>query len=386
MDFTKIRVLLLDTSGRQVPTILRELHELGCHVTTLNSSRLDIGYASRYPDVKLLYPGSSHDLSILKEALDKEIPTGKYDVVMPLLEEATELCWTNYDHYGKHVKVAAADYEGFLKAYDKQLTMKLCQENGIPCPRTKMDDESMDEFLSKVQFPLALKPRNGSGSRGFYKVENRERLDELVQSGKVKVNEYVIQEFVSDAEIHRVSYTFIDNFGDVKASMMAKSSRPYPLGVGTNSFFESTNRPDLCEKAERLLKLMGWHGYASVCFIESENDRKPKVMEINGRISASITISWLCGINVVKMMLERAYGEKVTEYSRDIFSDIRIKHSQAHNMWFLKSPRRFSVKPSFFNRSNTYDVVFSWADPLPYFTYTLQCFAKYKTEMKKRER
>lgn len=386
MDFTKIRVLVLDTAGRQVPTILKELHDLGCHITTLNSSRLDIGYSSRYPDKKLLYPKVNSDKECLKAALDKEIPSGNYDVVMPMLEGATELLWKNIDKYGKYVKIAAADYEGFVNANDKQLTMKLCQENGISCPRTKMDNETMEEFLAEVSFPLALKPRVGSGSRGFHKVDNKERLFELINSGAVKVEEYVIQQFISDAEVHRVSYTFIDNENNVKASMIAKSSRPYPLGVGTNSLFESTYDPKICDQAERLLKLMNWHGYASVCFIESDHDHIPMVMEINGRISASIKISMLCGINVVRMMIERAYGEPVTEYSRNVPENIRIRHSQANDMWFLKSPTRFSARPSFFNRRNTYDVVFSWKDPLPYLTYSMQCLGKYKTEMKKRER
>lgn len=386
MDFSKVRVLVLDTSERQALTIIRELKEIGCHVTTLNETKLNGGYASRLPDKKLLYPGVGHDTKALKAALDKELPTGNYDVVFPMNEESTELCWTNYEEYGKYVKVAAADYECFLKAYDKQLTLRLCQENGISCPRTKMDYETMDEFLKEARFPLALKPRIGSGSRGFHKADNKQQLDLLISSGKVKVDEYVIQEFVPKGEVHRVSYTFIDNEGNVKASMFAKSSRPYPLIVGTNSLFESTYQPELCAQAEKLLKLMDWHGYASVCFIEGEDDGIPKVMEINGRISASIKISYLCGINVARMMIERAFGEPVTEYPRKIKEGIRIRHAQANDMWFLKSPDRFKVKPSFFNRKNTHDVVFTLDDPLPYFTYTIECIKKYKSEMQKRTR
>lgn len=386
MDFSKIRVLVLDCSGRQIPTILAELHELGCRITTLNDSKLDNGYTSRYPERKLIYKGSGHDLAALKAALDREIPSGNYDAVFPMLESSTELLWQNYDRYNQYVKILAADYEGFQNANDKQLTMELCMANGIPCPRTKKDSETMEEFLREITFPLALKPRVGSGSRGFHKANTKEELQALISSGKVIVEEYVIQEFISDAETHRVSYTFIDNDDNVCASMIAKSTRPYPLGVGTNSFFESTNDPELCAQAEKLLKLMNWHGYASVCFIESAKDRLPKVMEINGRISASIKISYVCGINVARLNLERVLGMPVTRYSKDVPIDRRIRHSQAESMWFLKSKDRFKCKPGHFNRRNTWDVVFSWKDPLPYFGYSIQCLLKYKSEMKKRER
>ena len=386
MDFKGVRVLVLDGYGRQVAIILKELHKLGCITTTLNCSKLDVGYTSRYPKKKILEPSVRYDLNELKRVLDREIPTGNYDVVFPMNEGATDVLWANKELYQKYVKYACAGEEGFVNAYDKQLTMTLCQKNGINCPITKMDDETLEEFLSKVSFPLALKPRKGSGSRGFHKVDTKEQLFSLIESGEVKVEEYVIQEFIKEGETHRVSYTFIDNEGNVKTSLMAKSTRPYPLVVGTNSLFQSCQMPEITAQAEKLLKLMNWKGYASVCFIESDEDHIPKVMEINGRISASIKMSVLCGAHVVRQLMEMAYDMPVTEYSRDYREDMRLRHFQADMMWFIKSPTRFKCKPCWFSPIRTSDVVFSWSDPIPWFAYTISCFARYKGEMEKRKR
>lgn len=386
MDFKGVRVLVLDGYGRQVAIILKELHKLGCITTTLNCSKLDVGYTSRYPKKKILEPSVRYDLNELKRVLDREIPTGNYDVVFPMNEGATDVLWANKELYQKYVKYACAGEEGFVNAYDKQLTMTLCQKNGINCPITKMDDETLEEFLSKVSFPLALKPRKGSGSRGFHKVDTKEQLFSLIESGEVKVEEYVIQEFIKEGETHRVSYTFIDNEGNVKTSLMAKSTRPYPLVVGTNSLFQSCQMPEITAQAEKLLKLMNWKGYASVCFIESDEDHVPKVMEINGRISASIKMSVLCGAHVVRQLMEMAYDMPVTEYSRDYREDMRLRHFQADMMWFVKSPTRFKCKPCWFSPIRTSDVVFSWSDPIPWFAYTISCFARYKGEMEKRKR
>lgn len=386
MDFKGVRVLVLDGYGRQVAIILKELHKLGCITTTLNCSKLDVGYTSRYPKKKILEPSVRYDLNELKRVLDREIPSGNYDVVFPMNEGATDVLWANKELYQKYVKYACAGEEGFVNAYDKQLTMTLCQKNGINCPVTKMDDETLEEFLSKVSFPLALKPRKGSGSRGFHKVDTKEQLFSLIESGEVKVEEYVIQEFIKEGETHRVSYTFIDNEGNVKTSLMAKSTRPYPLVVGTNSLFQSCQMPEITAQAEKLLKLMNWKGYASVCFIESDEDHIPKVMEINGRISASIKMSVLCGAHVVRQLMEMAYDMPVTEYSRDYREDMRLRHFQADMMWFVKSPTRFKCKPCWFSPIRTSDVVFSWSDPIPWFAYTISCFARYKGEMEKRKR
>lgn len=386
MNFKGLRVLVLDGYCRQVAVILRELHKLGCHITTLNQSKLDIGNVSRYPKVKIVEPQIKGNVAELKKVLDRELPSGKYDVVFPMTEPTTELLLENEEEYKKYVKYACADKEGFYKAYDKQLTMTICMENGINCPLTKTDNETLDEYLSKVSFPLALKPRKGSGSRGFYRANSKEHLMELIDSGKVVVEEYVIQEFIDEAEVHRVSYTFIDHEGNVKSSMISKSTRPYPLVIGTNSRFESVEMPEIAAQAEKLLKLMGWRGYASVCFIESEKNGIPKVMEINGRISASLKTGIEAGLPLVKQILEFAMGEEVTMMPEKLEYGIRVVHSQSSVLWFLKSKDRFRKEPTSNGNRKKRDVVFTWGDPMPYFGYSIQCLQKYKSEMKKRER
>lgn len=385
MDFNGIRVLLLDGFCRQNECLLKEFHDLGCIVTTLNDSKLDVGYASRYPKQKILDTRFKNDLNYYEKIIVEAAKSGKYDVIFPVIEESTEIIARNIDEITKYVKTTVPPLSAFEKARDKQLTMKLCMENGIFCPKTKMDDQTMDEYLSTVNFPLALKPREGRGSVGFRKVNNREELDNLIAEGKVIVEEYVIQEFIEEAEIHRVSYTMIDQNNEVKSSMIAKSTRPYPLGIGTNSLFESVDMPEIARQSELLLKLMGWRGYASVCFIESEKDHVPKVMEINGRISASFIISVASGLHIVRQLLEYAYGVDVTPQPTKLNYGVQIKHSQSSTLWFLKSPDRFR-KSDRKHKGMRKDVVFSILDPLPYLTYSLQCLGKYKKEMKKRER
>ena len=327
-----------------------------------------------------------NDLKHYENLIIEFAKSGDYDVIFPIIEESTEIVAKNVEELTKYVKVIAPPLEAFEKAHDKQLTMKICMENGINCPLTKMDDETLDEYLAKVKFPLALKPRQGRGSVGFKKVNNKEELEKLINDGIIVVEEYVIQEFIDEAEVHRVSYTFIDDKGEAKSSMISKSTRPYPLGIGTNSLFESVEMPEIARQSELLLQLLGWRGYASVCFIENEHDKIPKVMEINGRISASFKVSVISGLNIVQQLLERAFGVEVTPAPRDIKYGMRVSHSQAGLMWFVKSKDRFRKEPSTTGKRGKKDVVFSWADPWPYITYTIQCVKKNKKEMAKRQR
>ena len=50
----KIRVLLIEGRARQVLPLAKSMNKLGAEVTTYNGSKLDPGYASRYPHRKLL--------------------------------------------------------------------------------------------------------------------------------------------------------------------------------------------------------------------------------------------------------------------------------------------------------------------------------------------
>ena len=386
MDFHGIRVLLLDGFCRQIAILLKEMHDLGCVVTTLCASKLDVGYVSRYPAKRIVDRRFHGDIAYYRDLIFQLAQSWKYDVIFPVIEESTEICAKERRALEKNVKVVAPPLEAFKKAHDKQLTMMLCMENGIPCPRTKRDDETLDAFLADVHYPLALKPRQGRGSVGFKKVDSRKELDDLLDSGEVRMNEYVIQEFVAQAETHRVSYTVIDQNDRVVSSMIAKSTRPYPLVVGTNSLFESVQMPEVAEQAERLLQLMGWQGYASVCFIESDMDRTPKVMEINGRISASFKISVLAGLPIVRQLLEMAYGEAVTPMPSVLKYGMRVAHTQSSFMWFVKSKDRFRKEERESPGVHTRDIVFSVKDPLPWISYSLQCLGKYRSEMGKRKR
>lgn len=387
MDYKGKRVLVLDGYGRQVAAILSELHDLGCVITTLNDRKLDVGYASRYPKFKIVERGIRHDMDLLRRVIERELKSGNYDVFLPMIEKSTDIL-TDMLEKGQvpdNVKIIVAPRSAFLQAYDKELTMKVCQEIGVPCPRTKMDSETMDEYLSKVMFPLACKPRKGTGATGFKKVNNREELEKYIADGVIKVEEYVIQEYIPQTDYRYGSRVMLDRNHQKVYCVTVQSCRSYPVDGGPGCYIRTTNRPDIDEYAVKLLQAMGWVGFAHVSFIMDPRDWTPKVIEINGRIPASLKICTIVGVQPVKTMLDLVYGEDLKPYDKPIPEGIALRHSQADIMWLLKSPTRFSCKPSWFNFKHNNDYVFSWRDPLPWFTYSIEHMTTYKEEMKKRE-
>ena len=386
MDFKGTRVLVLDGYGRQIATIVQQLHDLGCIITTLNTSKLDIGYTSHYPKKKLLHPETRHDMEALKKVLDKEITSGNYDVVFPMLEPSTDVCLQNEETYRRYVKIIAAPKEAFEKAYNKQQTMLACMDNNIPCPITKRDTESLEEYINKVGYPIAVKPRKGTGSIGFHCIRNKDEFDQLLNKGFV-VEDNIIQQYISQTETQYVGFYMLDKNQDMKLGLVCDKHRWYPIDGGASCYLRTVDRPDIVEDGYRLLKAIGWQGEAFIDFIADPNDNGiAKVMEINGRIPASIKMVWVAGASLMKQELQYAFDEPVDLFDKKVPEGIGLRYFQTDLLWFLKSPNRFKAKPSWFDFSNSKDYIWSVRDPVPFFSYTMSHLLSYKDDMARRGR
>ena len=386
MDYKGKRILVLDGFGRQIPTILKQLHDLGCVITTVSDSKLDIGAVSRYPNMKVIIKGCKETADVLRPFIEESLKNKEFDVIFPVLEKTTDLMLTLKEE-GKvgDVKLICAPREAFMKAYDKQATLKACMENGIPCPLTKMDDEPLDAYLSKVKFPLACKPRKGSGSAGFRIAQSKEHLEAMIADGTIKVEEYVLQEYIPHTDYHYGVYLMFGCDGNPVYSVVVQSCRQYPVDGGPGCFIRTVNNDQIKRDSERLLKVLGWEGFGHVGLIMDPRDGVAKVMEINGRIPAGIKICNCVGVPSMKILMDYAYGLPTPYMDVNAPEHIGMRHFQADFMWLLKSPDRFKAKPSWFNFRHSYDYVFSWSDPIPFFTYSLEHALTYREDMKKRQ-
>lgn len=379
------KVLLLDGYGRQVPSLLHQLHGLGCIVTTMCESKLDVGFTSRYPDRRVVVHGIRDNVKIYRKAILKELKNG-YDILFPILEKSTDICIDGrIQAKYPELKIIASTRESFLKAYDKQLTMKVCMENNIPCPLTKMDDETMDEYLEKVSFPICAKPRKGSGGAGFKRIHSREELDQYIADGTIVPEEYVIQELIPKGGYQYGGYVMMDDDHKPQATLVVESNRWFPIDGGPGCYIRTINHKGRIDSTNRLFEKMEWRSFGHVGFIMDPRDNTPKVMEINGRIPASIKICEWAGTEPVKNMLDLAYGRKLEKMEKPIPEHLALRYFHTDLLWFIKNPERWKAKPNWFYCLKQKDYIFSWSDPVPFFSYAIEHAMTYKEDMKKRK-
>ena len=210
-DLRGVRVLLLEGFARQNMALMPALKALGCHLTTYNSSRLDVGYASRWPDVKLIRHWDREDPDSSFTALMEVLREGRYDIVIPMTDFSATLLCAHIDEVRPLAWPAVNEPEAFWQAADKQRTMQACERAGVPCPRTLYDMRSADDVLAAgLPFPFIIKPRVGYGSIGFHVIRDEAQLREVFPKALERFGGMVVQEdirgkFHQIAEEHRLA-------------------------------------------------------------------------------------------------------------------------------------------------------------------------------------
>lgn len=384
MDYTKLRVLVTDGGGRQTLTILRGLKAIGCYIGVLCTSKLDVCYASNIPDAKIIDKRNATTSENFIPFLIETIQKGRFDVLLPVAEMSTNAITTQEILLKKYVKLACAPRQSYINAFDKQRTFDLASQNNIPSPKTRLKSQTVEAYLKTVSFPLIIKPRNGVGSIGFHKFEKEEDFWPYIQQHNIDLEEYVLQEYI-DYKKRLGTILFMDQKGKVCMAYADEVLRWYPIDAGSACLIRSIDYPELLKWSETLLKAMHWQGVAALSFMVDRKTNEPKLLEINGRIPASIRLSMQCGFNVAKLLVQMAYGEKVEAYPANTVFGQMTRHFHAEIPWLLKSPNRFNCDPSWFSWKNTKDVVFWDDDPKPWFAYTIQKLVAYRDIMRARQ-
>lgn len=381
-DYKDIKILLIEGRARQVLPMSKALRELGCEVTTYNGSRLDPGYASKYPHRKLLAYCDAHDPEESYKAIRAELEKYHYDIVIPMNDDVAIILSKHKAQLEKLTTIHVNDWELFTMASDKLKTMVACMKNNLPCPKTYLNQEDFAADKANVKYPIVCKPRTGCAAVGFYVAKDEQNLVDYYKKAESKYGPCLIQEYIPQDGLQYKAELYIDRNGEMKAACVFTKVRWYPIDGGSSTLNETIDRPDIVEDCRKLLEAIGWRGYADIDLIEDTRDGKAKIMEINPRITGSVKICFEAGVNFAKMIVDDYLQKEVKPQFEVKHKFLRYIHTDV--LWFLKSKSRFSCKPSWFSFKNTTDQIFSWADLWVFFAFTLQGFAKLSKDKKKR--
>lgn len=380
-------VLLIDGYARQVLPMAKAFKTLNCKVTICCFSRLDVGYNTRYCDKRILFCSQKTDLEGQSKEVYSLLKSYKYDVVVPMTDYSATYLANNKKIYSDFAYIAVNDNDTFEYAINKKKTMKVCYENKIPCPKTILDDKSINEIeLSSLEFPIVIKPQTACGSIGFNIINTKEQWSQYIAEYKGENGELFIQDFIPQGNNSQYGIeAFRTSNGEYASIVVNEKPRWFPIDGGSPTINISIHNEQMTDMAKKLLDTLDWDGYANIDFVMDARDDTPKLIEINGRISAAVKLNFILGVDIAKLILQNAFENKITIYD-DYCDNCSISCFLTEILWFIKSSNKWGNLREILSKRNNYDVIFSLDDSLPFFPFCVQSLMKYKKEMKKRKR
>jgi predicted ATP-grasp superfamily ATP-dependent carboligase len=368
-----MHVLVLDGDTRQCLPMIRALRALGHRVTVACESRLSMGALSWRPHRRILLPSAEYQPEAFLAELLGELQRVEYDLLVPLFDICADLVSRNKAALEAHVPVAIVDFPIFEQARDKARTMRICQDHGLPAPRTWFpEEEAAEEIAAKAAFPLLVKPRVAHGAAGISRVDGPAELAARLSEATERFGPCIVQELIPQTDLQYKAEFFRDDRGRLHAGVVFSKLRYFPISGGTSAINQTVQRPDILETGRRLLDAMEWVGYADLDLIQDPRDGLAKVMEVNPRVTGSVKIAFEAGVDFADLMTRFYSGRELRSYL-EYRAGVTMRYIPLDILWFLYSGDRFRAQPSWFRflgRDLCYQVL-SFSDPGPFLSLGL---------------
>ena len=201
-------------------------------------------------------------------------------------------------------KVLVSDIDVINICRDKKNTQRYLEENGFLVPRM-ISDEEIDK--KGVEYPVFIKPLDGSSSINAYKAESKEELDtfkEMIGEGR-----YIIQDFMEGTE-----YT-IDAFLDFDSNVITVVPR-IRLAVRSGEIAKGriVRDEDIVKDARRLLETLRPIGQITIQCMKTK--RGIEYIEINPRFGGGAPMSIQAGADSCENLYRILRGEEL-KYTGD---------------------------------------------------------------------
>lgn len=224
----------------------------------------------------------------------------KISVAIPGIE-ADVIAWNEHR--------ATIEQSGALVLLNNPELIKLCSDKWLfyerlmesNSPYTIPSSLELDEQLQK--FPLLLKPRKGSGSKGIKIIENKESLSEHLNGIGPNL---MVQPVIGTAEEEYTTSAFFDHHSRLCAYMTLKRKLS---GTGFTEIAETVEVDHIDTALLDLSKIFNPVGPTNFQFRVDKGQLK--LLEINPRISSATSIRMAFGYNESAMGVEFLLRNKI---------------------------------------------------------------------------
>lgn len=290
-----MNIAVFDAEAIKAIPIIRSLGRAGYNIITLSFERLSLGSSTKYS--KKNYYLKDYNCKLIGEILVEE----QIDIIFPLEEKTISFFICNKTKFLNKFIIIASMEENFYLLRDKAKTIHIAKKSKILIPETFIPSsyEQGIEYLESVgDFPIIMKPKISTGSRGLQIVYNKSRK-ELIKKYEV-INKYyglpLIQEYIPQGG-KAIGAEFLFYKGNEILSFSHQRIREFPVRGGPSTYCKVYPYEDAIVIGRKLLNSINYSGFAMVEFKENPINNKLYLMEVNPRPWGSISLPIFAGYN-----------------------------------------------------------------------------------------
>ena len=358
---------ILDGQTIQALIFAKQLKGKGHKVILFCSEKLSYGYMTRYASKKIICPSSKKNISAYHEFILNYVKDNTVDVLIPMNDDSAKYLSSNKTALLKHANFSIPDLDVFMKGYDKNQLMQVCNKNNFPHPKT-IDLEKNITLInnSNFKFPALIKPNETSGARGFTMVNNLDEVQKVYPSLKKKYGKCHLQQFIPSGGRQFKVQILINNQEELLSTVIEKK-RFYPIRGGSSCYNKTIENDSLVNLCFNVLNTIKWKGFADFDLIEDPRDGRILIMEINPRVPACIKACVVSGVDFPNAIVNLSLGKtnNTYKYSPGKF----LRYFSMDLLWLLKSDNSLKNLSTWFENmfsKNHYIQDGSLLDPMPF--------------------
>lgn len=311
-DYSDLSVLVTGAGGLTGQGIIRSLRAMDSSPKIIATDTSLVAAGFYWADKSFMLPHSSQQDLYLASITEKS-KRNDVRVIFPGSDmEARLLSAKNPDP--NLISVAASPEKVWDITGDKLKLSELCMRLEIPHPTTySLTIDNVEKLVGQYGFPIVIKQRVGSGSRGMTIVRGNEDLADIAFVNLQDT--YIVQEYLPIDDSEYTVGTYFDIHSEEKNPISIAYRRTLYNG---NTSTAITHKPEIfANSINKLAANLGIIGYANFQFIMK--DGEPHLIDLNARFSSSTSMSLSIGYNWVETYLNNLlFNEKPTDFSYDM--------------------------------------------------------------------
>jgi carbamoyl-phosphate synthase large subunit len=293
----KIKVLVTSAgvaTAINVITALRGSKKYQIHITAVDMNKYSAG----------LYLADKHHLvppiknpNYIQEILNICIKENIF-VVYPLFSKEILLFALNSELFKEHNINIMLPKPEIVKLCDNKLEFyKYLDINGFNCPKIY----GKEEIQSGAEFPLFIKPIEGSSTKNAYKIDNKTDLEFYIK----KFPNSIIQKYIEGTE-----YT-VDCLALNGETITAIPRIRLQVKDGKTMVGKTKRNEQVLNIVRKLIKTLDYKGPSNIQMIVDKNNRI-YIIEMNPRMAAGgLPLAIKAGANIPEMIIDYFITQKL---------------------------------------------------------------------------